>query len=56
MLLTIIISSKETCEFQIDEIFHVASGAPVVGGLLARGALNEGDTLLVGEEFMPGLF
>ncbi|XP_061381826.1 GTP-binding protein 2-like [Danaus plexippus] len=38
----------ETCEFQIDEIFHVASGAPVVGGLLARGALNEGDTLLVG--------
>ncbi|CAH2083295.1 unnamed protein product [Euphydryas editha] len=39
----------ETCEFQIDEIFHVGdSTEPVVGGLLARGQLFEGDNLIMG--------
>ncbi|XP_045782955.1 GTP-binding protein 2-like isoform X2 [Maniola jurtina] len=39
----------ETCEFQIDEIFHVGeSTGPVVGGLLARGQLHEGDNLIIG--------
>ncbi|XP_072947077.1 GTP-binding protein 2-like [Epargyreus clarus] len=39
----------ETCEFQIDEIFHVGdSTGPVVGGLLARGQLYEGDDLIIG--------
>ncbi|KPJ00416.1 GTP-binding protein 2 [Papilio xuthus] len=39
----------ETCEFQIDEIFHVGdSTGPVVGGLLARGQLYEGDNLIIG--------
>ncbi|KAJ2941716.1 hypothetical protein O0L34_g10524 [Tuta absoluta] len=39
----------ETVEFQIDEVFHMgdASG-PVVGGLLARGQLYEGDDLIIG--------
>ncbi|XP_048480246.1 GTP-binding protein 2 [Plutella xylostella] len=40
---------EESCEFQIDEIFHVGeSSGPVVGGLLASGRLSEGDTLLIG--------
>ncbi|GBP11302.1 GTP-binding protein 2 [Eumeta japonica] len=40
---------EEPCEFQIDEIFHVGESAgPVVGGLLARGRLREGDDLLIG--------
>ncbi|XP_041984277.1 GTP-binding protein 2-like [Aricia agestis] len=38
----------ETCEFQIDEIFHVGEAGPVVGGLLARGQLREGDDLIIG--------
>ncbi|CAK1592638.1 unnamed protein product [Parnassius mnemosyne] len=39
----------ETCEFQIDEIFHVGdSTGPVVGGLLARGQIHEGDNLIIG--------
>ncbi|CAH2064921.1 unnamed protein product, partial [Iphiclides podalirius] len=39
----------ETCEFQIDEIFHVDdSTGPVVGGLMARGQLFEGDNLILG--------
>lgn len=39
----------ETCEFQIDEIFHVGeSSGPVVGGLLAKGQLHEGDQLIIG--------
>ncbi|XP_047543011.1 GTP-binding protein 2 [Vanessa atalanta] len=39
----------EACEFQIDEIFHVGdSTGPVVGGLLARGRLFEGDELIIG--------
>ncbi|KAM3955267.1 LOW QUALITY PROTEIN: GTP-binding protein 2 [Aphomia sociella] len=39
----------ETCEFQIDEIFHVGeSSGPVVGGLLARGQIFEGDNLMIG--------
>ncbi|KAJ2942342.1 hypothetical protein O0L34_g15892 [Tuta absoluta] len=39
----------ESVEFQIDEVFHMgdASG-PVVGGLLARGQLYEGDDLIIG--------
>ncbi|XP_023938424.2 GTP-binding protein 2 [Bicyclus anynana] len=42
-------SEDETCEFQIDEIFHVGDSAgPVVGGLLARGQLHEGDNLIIG--------
>ncbi|XP_063545302.1 GTP-binding protein 2 isoform X1 [Cydia strobilella] len=48
----------ETCEFQIDEIFHVGESlGPVVGGLLARGTLYEGDNLIIGPldtgEFVP---
>ncbi|XP_048002795.1 GTP-binding protein 2-like [Leguminivora glycinivorella] len=48
----------ETCEFQIDEIFHVGDSLePVVGGLLARGTLYEGDNLIIGPldtgEFVP---
>ncbi|XP_063631228.1 GTP-binding protein 2-like [Cydia splendana] len=48
----------ETCEFQIDEIFHVGDSlGPVVGGLLARGTLYEGDNLIIGPldtgEFVP---
>ncbi|CAG9790440.1 unnamed protein product [Diatraea saccharalis] len=40
---------NETCEFQIDEIFHVGdTSGPVVGGLLARGQLYEGDNLIIG--------
>ncbi|XP_049696104.2 GTP-binding protein 2 [Helicoverpa armigera] len=39
----------ETCEFQIDEIFHVGDNSgPVVGGLLAKGQLYEGDTVIIG--------
>lgn len=39
----------DTCEFQIDEIFHAGeSSGPVVGGLLARGRIREGDDLLMG--------
>ncbi|XP_045489171.1 GTP-binding protein 2 isoform X1 [Pieris rapae] len=39
----------ESCEFQIDEIFHVGeSSGPVVGGLVARGRLLEGDDLIIG--------
>lgn len=39
----------ESCEFQIDEIFHVdESSGPVVGGLLVKGELNEGDNLVMG--------
>ncbi|XP_049884076.1 GTP-binding protein 2-like [Pectinophora gossypiella] len=39
----------ETCEFQIDEVFHMGdSTGPVVGGLLARGQLFEGDDLIIG--------
>ncbi|XP_050357313.1 GTP-binding protein 2-like [Nymphalis io] len=39
----------EACEFQIDEIFHVGySTGPVVGGLLARGRLYEGDEIIIG--------
>ncbi|XP_068627207.1 GTP-binding protein 2-like [Battus philenor] len=42
-------NDHETCEFQIDEIFHVGdSTGPVVGGLLARGQLYEGDNLIIG--------
>ncbi|XP_050358299.1 GTP-binding protein 2-like [Nymphalis io] len=38
----------EACEFQIDEIFHVGdSTGPVVGELLARGRLYEGDELII---------
>ncbi|XP_013139808.1 PREDICTED: GTP-binding protein 2-like [Papilio polytes] len=47
----------EPCEFQIDEIFHVGDSGPVVGGLLARGQLYEGDNLIIGPlengEFVP---
>ncbi|CAH2987864.1 unnamed protein product [Chilo suppressalis] len=40
---------NDTCEFQIDEIFHVGdSSGPVVGGLMARGQLFEGDNLIIG--------
>lgn len=40
---------QDTCEFQIDEIFHAGeSSGPVVGGLLARGRIREGDDLLMG--------
>ncbi|KAF9406588.1 hypothetical protein HW555_013092 [Spodoptera exigua] len=40
---------EETCEFQIDEIFHVGDNSgPVVGGLLARGQLREGDSVIIG--------
>ncbi|XP_063372003.1 uncharacterized protein LOC134660208 [Cydia amplana] len=51
-------ADHETCEFQIDEIFHVGeSPGPVVGGLLARGTLHEGDNLILGPldtgEFVP---
>lgn len=43
------IYNQESCEFQIDEIFHVEEAAgPVVGGLLACGQLQEGDRLLIG--------
>ncbi|XP_060808240.1 GTP-binding protein 2-like [Amyelois transitella] len=39
----------ETCEFQIDEIFHVGdSEGPVVGGLMAKGQIYEGDQLIIG--------
>ncbi|XP_052748346.1 GTP-binding protein 2-like isoform X2 [Galleria mellonella] len=39
----------EACEFQIDEIFHVdETSGPVVGGLLARGQILEGDHLVIG--------
>ncbi|XP_028167173.1 GTP-binding protein 2 isoform X3 [Ostrinia furnacalis] len=39
----------ESCEFQIDEIFHVGDTAgPVVGGLMTRGQLYEGDRLIIG--------
>ncbi|KAJ0184158.1 hypothetical protein K1T71_000581 [Dendrolimus kikuchii] len=39
----------ESCEFQIDEIFHVDdSTGPVVGGLLVKGELCEGDNLIMG--------
>ncbi|XP_022830776.1 GTP-binding protein 2-like [Spodoptera litura] len=39
----------ETCEFQIDEIFHVGDNSgPVVGGLLAKGQLREGDNVIIG--------
>ncbi|XP_026747844.1 GTP-binding protein 2-like [Trichoplusia ni] len=42
-------ADDETCEFQIDEIFHVGdSSGPVVGGLLARGQLYEGDSVIIG--------
>ncbi|XP_038220309.1 GTP-binding protein 2-like [Zerene cesonia] len=46
---------EDTCEFQIDEIFHVgdASG-PVVGGLVARGRICEGDDLVLGE-YVPSI-
>ncbi|KAI8431522.1 hypothetical protein MSG28_016024 [Choristoneura fumiferana] len=41
--------AAESVEFQIDEIFHVGdSSGPVVGGLLARGQLYEGDNLIIG--------
>ncbi|CAB3258088.1 unnamed protein product [Arctia plantaginis] len=40
---------EDGCEFQIDEIFHVGdSTSPVVGGLLAKGFLCEGDTVILG--------
>ncbi|XP_045456290.1 GTP-binding protein 2 [Melitaea cinxia] len=53
-------AGDETCEFQIDEIFHVGdSTGPVVGGLLARGQLFEGDNLIIGPlpdgSFAPAL-
>ncbi|XP_050556412.1 GTP-binding protein 2 [Spodoptera frugiperda] len=42
-------AEDETCEFQIDEIFHVGDNSgPVVGGLLARGQLREGDNVIIG--------
>ncbi|KAL0858298.1 hypothetical protein ABMA27_012198 [Loxostege sticticalis] len=42
-------TQQESCEFQIDEIFHVGESAgPVVGGLMARGQLYEGDNLIIG--------
>ncbi|KAJ8704823.1 hypothetical protein PYW08_012143 [Mythimna loreyi] len=42
-------ADDETCEFQIDEIFHVGDNTgPVVGGLLARGQLYEGDSVIIG--------
>ncbi|XP_053622920.1 GTP-binding protein 2 [Plodia interpunctella] len=48
----------DTCEFQIDEIFHVGeSEGPVVGGLVAKGQIYEGDQLIIGPmdngEFVP---
>ncbi|KAL4702249.1 hypothetical protein ACJJTC_002371, partial [Scirpophaga incertulas] len=39
---------NESCEFQIDEIFHVGDSGPVVGGLLTQGRLCEGDDLIIG--------
>lgn len=40
---------EDGCEFQIDEIFHVGDNtSPVVGGLLAKGHLYEGDTVILG--------
>ncbi|XP_075989746.1 GTP-binding protein 2-like [Anticarsia gemmatalis] len=40
---------EDGCEFQIDEIFHVGdSTSPVVGGLLAKGTLYEGDIVILG--------
>ncbi|CAG4974608.1 unnamed protein product [Colias eurytheme] len=42
-------NADDTCEFQIDEIFHVGdSSGPVVGGLVARGRICEGDELVLG--------
>ncbi|CAK1554311.1 unnamed protein product [Leptosia nina] len=39
----------ESCEFQIDEIFHVGdSTGPVVGGLVTRGQVFEGNNLIIG--------
>ncbi|KAG6461586.1 GTP-binding protein 2 [Manduca sexta] len=42
-------ADEETCEFQIDEIFHVGeSSGPVVGGLVVKGQIREGDQLIMG--------
>ncbi|KAK3803793.1 hypothetical protein RRG08_026028 [Elysia crispata] len=40
--------AQDTTEFQIDELFSVPDVGPVVGGIIQRGSIREGDHLLLG--------
>lgn len=40
--------AQDTTEFQIDELFSVPDVGPVVGGIIQRGSIREGDQLLLG--------
>lgn len=45
---TFYLCSQEPSEFQIDEVFHV-DHSMVVGGLLTKGVITQGTTLLLGK-------
>nr|CAD7404549.1 unnamed protein product [Timema cristinae] len=50
---------QELCEFQIDETFRVPEIGTVIGGLLTKGVISEGSSLVIGPlddgKFLPVL-